>query len=326
MADRKRRKPTTGTTPRKDSRGRAQASGGGKGGDKSHYTAARKPRSSSGGKPHYTADRKPRSSSGGKPHYTADRKPRSSSGGKPHYTADKRSRSDTKPGYRADGPPPEGPKRKFIRIDGLPGNVQEDLARVTPGARVQGALEALRDAVKAYTKGQYRRALSAAERAKELAPRDATVREILGLSAYRSEEWKTSLRELRTYRRLAGEVTHLPVEMDCLRAMGRSKDVGEAFKELQRRRASAVVLKEGKVVYGSHLLDEGKAREAWMVAKPGRVIKEPFPEDLRVWFVAGRAAAALGDVSTATKLRDAISKSDPVFEGLATLDEEIARA
>ena len=314
MTDRKRPKPKTGKRSKKASGAHSKGASGRKGSDgrKPHYTADKKPRRKADGKPHYTAETKPNYKAASKARYGAE--------AKPHYTVDKRPRHDS------GGPSSDGPKRKFTRIDGLPGNVQEDLARVTPGTRVQEALEALRDSVKAYTKGQFRRALSAAERAKNLAPRDATVREIMGLSAYRSEEWKTALRELRTYRRLAGDVTHVPVEMDCLRAMGRSRDVSAAYAELLRRHPSPVVLKEGKVVYGSHLIDEGRPREAWAVAKPGRVVKEPFPEDLRVWFVAGRAAAALGDIAAATKLREAITASDPTFEGLALLDEEIARA
>ena len=59
------------------------------------------------------------------------------------------------------------------------------------------------------------------QRAKALSPNDATIRETIGLAAYRVGDWGTALTELRAYRRMAGETTHLPIEMDILRAQDR---------------------------------------------------------------------------------------------------------
>ncbi|WP_146338806.1 hypothetical protein [Nesterenkonia sp. NBAIMH1] len=61
-------------------------------------------------------------------------------------------------------------------------------------------------------------ALAASRRAGRL----AVVREAVGLAAYAAGEYDEALRELRTYRRISGDHTHIPVIADCLRALGRS--------------------------------------------------------------------------------------------------------
>ncbi len=207
----------------------------------------------------------------------------------------------------------------------LPRWVHDSLVRVTPKTRVAGALAALQDAAAAFVEGRHRRALQRAEAAKTLSPRDATIRELLGLSAYRLRRWDVALKELRTYRRLSGDTTHLPVEMDVLRALGRDDGVDEAWRSLQERGGSPATLKEGRVVYASHLLDRGRAREAWDVVNPKRIVAEPFEEDLRLWYVAARAAAALDDADAAGRLRAAIAHHDPSFPGLEELDAAIER-
>jgi hypothetical protein len=153
------------------------------------------------------------------------------------------------------------------------------------------------------------------------------VREILALAAYRVGDWQTALSELRTFRRLAGETTHVPVEMDVLRAMNRPKDVEAAWEVLDQRGARPAVRKEGMVVYASHLADTGDLDTAWRIVDPGDVSrKKPFDEDLRVWYVAARIAALRGDGERAQKLRNAILLEDPGFPGIDELERLIAGA
>jgi hypothetical protein len=206
----------------------------------------------------------------------------------------------------------------------LPNWVVEALARVTPDRRVGAALQALGEASEAFAEGAYHRAVRKALQAKELAPRDTTVRETLGLAAYRTGDWQTALAELRTFRRLAGETTHLPVEMDSLRALGRDRDVETAWQTLQDRGGKPATLKEAAVVYGSYLIDKGRLDEAWDTVAPRRLRHEPFPEDLRLWYVAARVAALRGDAATAVKLRNDILEHDPGFPGIDELEKLIA--
>ena len=174
------------------------------------------------------------------------------------------------------------------------------------------------------TDGRYHAAVKHAKRAKSLSPQDTTVRETLGLSAYRIGDWDLALAELRAYRRMAGEPTHLPVEMDVLRALGRDADVAKAWETLQHAEARPSVYKEGLVVYAAHLLDGGDAAGAWDLTGPKRVGPDASEADLRVWYVAARAAAATGELATARRIADAILLNDPSFAGLDELDREIA--
>lgn len=206
----------------------------------------------------------------------------------------------------------------------LPPWVIEDLSRVTPKDRVSDALAELGTATSAMIEGRYKVALRAARKAKDLAPRDATVRETLGLAAYRTGDWQTALAELRAYRRIAGEPTHMPVEMDVLRALDRGQDVAKLWQELKKAGAPPAVHKEGLVVYASFLIDRGDVAEARRLTTPKQIKPNPYPADLRVWYVAARANALAGDLSPAKQLRDAIVMADPAFPGLDDLDAVIS--
>lgn len=235
--------------------------------------------------------------------------------------------SPPKAEHRAKGGGEERRQRRDLRgaAVNLPRWVVDDLTRVTPAPRVAGALEALGAASEALADSRHHVAVKHATKAKSLAPRDATVRETLGIALYRTGRWAEALSELRTYRRIAGETTHLPVEMDILRALGRSADVGKAWDELERRGGKPAVMKEGKVVYASHLIDEGDPEAALRLTNPTRTTGKPFPEDLRVWYVAARAAALLGDTDRAASLRNAILEHDPAFPGIDDLESTIAK-
>ena len=207
--------------------------------------------------------------------------------------------------------------------EGLPRHVVESLMRVTPAQRQNAALAALAAAAEAFSEGQFHVAVRKADHAKDLASRDATIREILGLASYRVGDWATALRELRTYRRLSGETTHMPVEMDVLRALGRDEDVKAVWQDFRKHGGGPAAKKEARVVYASFLIDQGDLDEAADVAGKPRIAPDPWPEDLRLWYVAARIAALQGDKSRAKHLADAIVLEDPSFPGLDDLDRLI---
>jgi hypothetical protein len=207
----------------------------------------------------------------------------------------------------------------------LPNWVIENLERVTPKDRIAPALEELGAASEALADGNYQATVRHGNRAKALSPSDSTIRETIGIAAYRLGDWKVALTELRAYRRMAGETTHLPIEMDVLRAQGRKRDVEQAWQELQKRGGHGLVMNEGKVVYASFLLDEDRAPEAWKIVKPGRIEQDPNEGHLRLYFVAARTAAALGDLQAARDLSNVIVTTDPAFPGWEQLEREIAK-
>lgn len=216
------------------------------------------------------------------------------------------------------------PKRKPWSPEGdLPKWISEELARLTPKKNLPAATELLQASARAFAAGKHGRALQAAEEAKELSPRDPTIRELIGLSAYRMSRWDQALRELRTFRRLTGDTTHVPVEMDVLRALERPNDVEAVWKLLKGLRADRDTVDEARVVYGSFLLDRGEDRKAWQVTNPKRITDDPRESELRVWYVAARAAARLEDQHTARQLLDAIRGTDPAFPGLSELERTV---
>lgn len=111
--------------------------------------------------------------------------------------------------------------------------------------------------------------------------------------------------------------------MDCLRALGRNDDVPKVWAMLRELGASKAAEVELRVVYGSFLLDQGNPRDAWKVTDPGRIQQDAHENDLRQWYVAARAAVALGDMKTADQLRKAIEDRDVAFPGLSELVNEI---
>lgn len=194
---------------------------------------------------------------------------------------------------------------------------------MTPKKNLTAATELLQSSARAFAAGKHGKALAAAEEAKELSPRDPTIRELIGLAAYRMGRWDQALRELRTFRRLTGDPTHLPVEMDVLRALDRPDDVESAWKLMRDLRTDRETQDEARVVYGSFLLDRGDDHKAWQVTSPRQLSGDPRESELRVWYVAARAAARIGDLSTAQQLLDAIRGTDPAFPGLDELEHAV---
>jgi len=206
----------------------------------------------------------------------------------------------------------------------LPRWIQEEVNRSTRKERRQAVLQYLEAAAEAFADAKYGKAAQRAEQAKEASSSNATIREILGLSYYRLGRWKDALKELRGFRRIAGETTHMPVEMDCLRALERSHDVEKVWAQLHDLGGRRDTMREGRVVYGSYLLDAGRLDEAWKVINPKKIHKEADESSLRQWYVAARVAARLGDNSSARQLVSAITTADPGFPGLDQLEQEIA--
>ena len=205
----------------------------------------------------------------------------------------------------------------------LPKWVRDEIIRSTSKDRRQPALNHLSKGMEHFADERYPAAVTELRKGKKLSPRSATIRELLGLSAYRSGQWEEGLRELRTYRRISGDLIHMPVEMDCLRALGRKSDVVKTWDMLQEHDISPTISHEARVVYASFLLDEGKPREAWPIIKPGRLVAQPSPGELRRWYVAARVALDAGDKEAARRLFAALDKQEPDFEGMDELREAL---
>ena len=233
----------------------------------------------------------------------------------------KSNRSDGRRGEHA-GQKPQYKTITSVKGGQLPKWVRDEIVRSTPKDRREPAIAHLSKAMESFADERYPAAAGELRKAKELSPRSATIRELLGLSAYRGGNWEEALRELRTFRRLTGDLIHYPVEMDCLRGLGRTEDVIKAWDRLQSYDISPTINHEARVVYASFLLDEGRALDAWPVIKPGRLVASPTPGELRRWYVAAKVALGAGDYDAARRIVAALDEQEPDFEGV----DELRRA
>lgn len=192
-----------------------------------------------------------------------------------------------------------------------------------PKARRDPALIELSNGIDAFASERYGKASHHLEKAKDLAPQAATIRELLGLSYYENGQWQKALQELRTFRRIAGDPMHMPVEMDSLRALEKDRDIENTWDRFRKLDAPRAVQDEARVVYGSYLLEKGRIREAWKVADPGRLVSSPAESTVRRWYVAARIALAANDHQSARKLIKAIAAHDEDFPGLLELRAQL---
>ena len=242
---------------------------------------------------------------------------------------DQRRRSGGREGARGTGGQGGKPRqRRAFSVDGGPSNLprwlKEEIQRVTPNDRREATLTLLSEAAGHFADHQFGAAHRKLLRAKQLSSRAAAIRELLGLTAYRMDKWDEALRELRTFRRLAGDTTHMPIEMDTLRALGRPTDVHKVWELYKELGGSPGTEAEARVVYGSFLIDEGQVHSAWNIVKPKRLSRDADEFERRRWYVAARAAALLGDIETATKIADALDEAEVTMVGLQELRDEIA--
>ncbi|HEV8420699.1 MAG TPA: tetratricopeptide repeat protein, partial [Actinomycetota bacterium] len=130
--------------------------------------------------------------------------------------------------------------------------------------------------------------VSAALRAKNLAPRSGAVREILGIALYRAERFRDALRELQAYRRMSGRQDQNHLIADCYRALGAPEKAVEPAREALKARLPDDVRAEAAVVGASALADLGRFTEAMSMLRASPTSERLSRDfDLRVWYVMG---------------------------------------
>ncbi len=220
---------------------------------------------------------------------------------------------------------PSRDDRKKLHAGGqLPRWIREEITRSTPKERRDAAIRELENGVEAFAAERYKPAAAALRRAKAAASRSATIRELLGLSAYQTGNWDEALKELRAFRRMSGETDQMPIELDCLRALGRAKDVDKTYDLFHELGGGRDTDNEARVVYASHLVDQGRVEEAWKVIN-AKLVANPPESLVRRWAVAARVAHAAHDDGAASKFLAAIRDHDPELPWLEDLEAELSR-
>lgn len=108
-------------------------------------------------------------------------------------------------------------------------------------------------------------ALAHARCARRLASRVAITREALGLTAYAAGKFDLALGELRTYRRMSGDEQHLPLMVDCERALGRPERALELAASPSARALDPLGQRELRIVVAGARRDLGQQDAALLL-------------------------------------------------------------
>lgn len=235
---------------------------------------------------------------------------------------------------RVDG----GPRRSRERptaarsprpSEALPEEVATAIRRAAEGAtahRREVLVAKAADALAAYGRGRYQDAARLAKQVAEEAPAVAAVRELAGLGAYRAGRWREAARQLQAYGELTGDLEHVPVLMDCQRALGRPARVADLWASLRAQSPGPDVLAEARIVAAGNLADRGDLDGAVsLLASAGarRSLRNPSARHLRQWYALGDLYERAGDLPRARDLFERIRRADPdaydVGERLAAL-------
>ncbi len=172
----------------------------------------------------------------------------------------------------------------------------------------------MESAVAAYDRGRYQEAARTAKQVANETPMVPAVRELVGLAAYRSGRWREAIRQLEAYQELTDDATHLPILMDCHRAMGHPRRVTELWAELRQQSPGPEVLAEARIVAAGSLADRGNlegAIEILTSSGAAKALRNPSARHLRQWYALGDLYERAGDVPRARELFLRVAQADP---------------
>ncbi|HEY1829524.1 MAG TPA: tetratricopeptide repeat protein [Acidimicrobiales bacterium] len=175
-------------------------------------------------------------------------------------------------------------------------------------------VERAESAYAAYLRGRFSDALRAIKPVAEEVPMVPAVREVAGLAAYRSGKFRDAMRHLRAYMDLTDDIEHLPVMMDCQRALRKPKKVVELWTELRQRSPEPDVLAEGRLVAAASLADSGELEDAIAMltsAGAAKALRNPSDRHVRQWYLLADLYERASDVPRAREYFERVAKVDP---------------
>ena len=174
-------------------------------------------------------------------------------------------------------------------------------------------VEKAESAYGAYERGRYQDALRAIKPVAEETPGVAAVRELAGLASYRSGKWRDALRHLQAHAALTDSAEHLPILMDCQRALRKPKKVADLWTELRQSSPEPDVLAEGRIVAAASLAESGDLQGAIaMLAGAGasKALRNPSNRHIRQWYLLADLYERAGDVPRARELFERVLRVD----------------
>ena len=155
-------------------------------------------------------------------------------------------------------------------------------------------------------------AIRDASRAKGIAPRSSSVREMLALALYQAGKFREAIRELQAYRRMTGRADQNHLLADAYRAVGEPEKAVPLADEATRAKLPDSVRAEAAVVGGAALADLGRYDEALtLLRRFDRKSTEAHSHDLRVWYVMADVLEKTGRKSEARDRFKKIMQVDP---------------
>jgi tetratricopeptide (TPR) repeat protein len=165
----------------------------------------------------------------------------------------------------------------------------------------------------AYERGRFQDALRAIKPVADEAPGVAAVRELAGLAAYRCGRWRSAATHLEAFGRLSDSTEHLPVLMDCQRALHKPKKVAALWAELRQSSPDPDVLAEGRIVAAASLADSGDLGGAIaMLSTSGasKALRNPSERHVRQWYLLADLYERAGDVPKAREYFERVFRTD----------------
>jgi tetratricopeptide (TPR) repeat protein len=216
--------------------------------------------------------------------------------------------------YARDEDPAPAPRRRK-KAEGTPLSIDRDaLVRGVGEQRAERLERRLREAARAYESEQYDEALPVLRRLAQELPRNADVRELLGLVHYRTGRWGDAIKDLEAYALLAQSKNQHPVLADCYRAQRRWDEVDRLWEELREASPSAEAVSEGRIVAAGALADQGRLPDALAVLSHGfRMPARPKPFHLRRMYALADLYERAGDLPKARALFERVAATDPDF-------------
>ncbi len=215
---------------------------------------------------------------------------------------------------KALSPRPAGGRRTAQQARrALPRDVVDELHRVGRPGKGHTAVARLERAVELLERGDARGAAAEARKAKELAPRSAAVREVLGIALYRQARWREALSELQAYRRITGRADQNHLIADAERGLGRPERAVPLAEEALSARGVPIEAKaEAVIVAASALADLGRFDQALGLLRRIRTREDVArPEVIRVWYVIADILERAGRPREAAEQFRKIMRHDP---------------
>lgn len=170
----------------------------------------------------------------------------------------------------------------------------------------------------AFESDRYRDAIGLLRPLVERAPEVAELRELLGLSYYRTGKWKEAAKELERFRSITGTAEQHPPLADCYRALGRWADVDELWTELRQASPSASLVTEGRIVVAGALADRGDLQSAiQLLERKWKRPKRAYEHHLSRAYALADLYERAGDGPRAAELFGWVARQAPDFSDAA---------